>query len=357
MNSRERKEMRSLEYSESAYDGGVGSRGQNSSSDFRKDSSNVFPRLGRYDDSSYLSKSSLRSRSRSRSRSSSPSPPRKRDSVVHYYRDKKHRRSRSMEEETRSRKKNHESRSRSRSHSRSRDRDVSEEHRRAKKSHKDKKRMKHKDRDRLKEDDMAYQHSIDRKLDEEHADGRTVASSALESSKAADNIYGPGDDEKKEEPQYKPDFGLSGALAKDERTGNAVNGIVLKFTEPAEASQPDRKWRFYVYKDKDVVETLHIHRRSCFLLGRDERVADVPLRHPSCSLQHAVLQYRSVRRTKFSSEMVVKPYIMDLDSTHGTYLNGQRIEAARYYELREGDLLKFATSSRDYVILHDHSSV
>lgn len=94
-------------------------------------------------------------------------------------------------------------------------------------------------------------------------------------------------------------------------------------------------------------------------MGRDERIADIPLKHPSCSQQHAVIQFREItsthRTTEGDKEVVteVRPYVMDLNSTHGTQLNDQRIEAARYYELRPGDLIKFATSTREYVVLHD----
>ena len=66
--------------------------------------------------------------------------------------------------------------------------------------------------------------------------------------------YGNGDEGGEEEeaaPKEKADFGLSGALAGDEATGNVLNGVVLKFTEPADARPPPargRKWRFYVFK-------------------------------------------------------------------------------------------------------------
>lgn len=39
-------------------------------------------------------------------------------------------------------------------------------------------------------------------------------------------------------------------------------------------------------------DPLYIHRQSCYLFGRERRVVDVPTDHPSCSKQHAVLQYR-----------------------------------------------------------------
>lgn len=47
----------------------------------------------------------------------------------------------------------------------------------------------------------------------------------------------------------------------------------------------------------------------------------------------------------------VKPYIMDLESTNGTFLNGERIAAAKYIELRALDVLRFGTSSREYVLM------
>lgn len=51
----------------------------------------------------------------------------------------------------------------------------------------------------------------------------------------------------------------------------------------------------------------------------------------------------------------VRPYIIDLASGNGTYLNNQRIEPQRYYELKEKDVLKFGFSSREYVLLHEFS--
>lgn len=42
---------------------------------------------------------------------------------------------------------------------------------------------------------------------------------------------------------------------------------------------------------KDV---LFLHRASSYLFGRERKVVDVATDHPSCSKQHAVLQYRQV---------------------------------------------------------------
>lgn len=160
------------------------------------------------------------------------------------------------------------------------------------------------------------------------------------------------DDIKDEGPKFKADFGLSGALAKDEKTGNIVNGVVLKFTEPIDAAIPKQLWRFYVFKGDEIIETLHLHRQSAFLLGRDDRIADLLITHPSCSKQHAVLQFRAQEiRTPTGSIRDIKPYIMDLGSVHKTYLNNTVLDDARYYELRNKDMIKFGSSTREYVLM------
>jgi len=49
------------------------------------------------------------------------------------------------------------------------------------------------------------------------------------------------------------------------------------------------------------------------------------------------------------------PYIIDLGSANGTYLNNEKVEPQRYYELKEKDVVKFGYSSREYVLLHENS--
>ncbi|KAG7361463.1 sensor histidine kinase [Nitzschia inconspicua] len=163
-------------------------------------------------------------------------------------------------------------------------------------------------------------------------------------------------EEEKPKPQYKPNFGLSGALAKDAQSGNVYKGVVLKFKEPPEARAPNTQWRFYVFKkgQKDVLETLHISKQSAYLMGRNTDIADIPMHHPSLSSQHAVLQYRALPNKE--GRLSCQPYIMDLESTNGTFLNGVQIDAARYYQLKKGDVLTFGASTREYVLLTENTT-
>ena len=88
---------------------------------------------------------------------------------------------------------------------------------------------------------------------------------------------------------FKVEMGLSGALMGDT---NVFNGVVVKYSEPPEARKPKKRWRFYVFKGQESLPVMHLHRQSAYLIGKDRKVVDVPIDHPSCSRQHAVLQYR-----------------------------------------------------------------
>lgn len=155
--------------------------------------------------------------------------------------------------------------------------------------------------------------------------------------------------------KQKPTFALSGKLAEDT---NTFNGVVIKYIQPPEAKIPKRKWRLYPFKGDESLPFIPIHTQSAFLLGRDRKVADIPIDHPSCSSQHAVMQYRVIpyERADGSKGRKIRPYIIDLDSSNGTFLNNKRIESRKYYEIFDKDVLKFGFSSRDYVVMHEDYS-
>lgn len=79
--------------------------------------------------------------------------------------------------------------------------------------------------------------------------------------------------------------------------------------------------------------------------------------HPSCSNQHAVIQFRKTSSKGKDGEhpvkQVSKPYLMDLKSTHKTLLNGEKVDDSRFIELRESDVIKFGFSTRDYVLVRE----
>lgn len=151
-------------------------------------------------------------------------------------------------------------------------------------------------------------------------------------------------DDKRAETNIQPNFNLSGALTKDT---NTFKGVVIKYNEPAEAHKPDSRWFLYPFKGEESLEPIPVFRQSAYLFGRDHSIADIPIDHPSCSKQHAVLQFRKVKGK-------ICPYIIDLESANKTKLNDEVIEPRRYYQLFEKDVIKFGFSSREYVVMNEN---
>ncbi|KAH9447910.1 hypothetical protein MJO28_011454 [Puccinia striiformis f. sp. tritici] len=160
------------------------------------------------------------------------------------------------------------------------------------------------------------------------------------------------EEEEEEGEKDEPNFNPSGKLAAETKT---FKGVVLKYHEPAEARKPSTKqnWRLYVFKGKEQIDLFHLHKQSAFLFGRDRLVVDVPIDHPSSSKQHAVIQFRQVSNVNEfgDSKTSIKPFIIDLESANGTFVNGEKIPVSRYYELQSGDVIKFGTSSREFVLI------
>ncbi|KAJ3373360.1 hypothetical protein GGF31_000793 [Allomyces arbusculus] len=150
----------------------------------------------------------------------------------------------------------------------------------------------------------------------------------------------------------KPNFGLSGKLAQEQL--KTASGAVLKAAEPADAHVPregDVKYALLVFKGSECLDTIYVSSQSRYLIGRDRTVVDLPVDHPSCSKQHAVLQYRIVP-DRDGGPSQVKAYLMDLESTNGTLLNDViKLEPARFYELRAKDKIRFGQSTREFVLM------
>ena len=84
-------------------------------------------------------------------------------------------------------------------------------------------------------------------------------------------------EEQTEEEKQRPNMELTGKLTEDT---NTFRGVVIKYNEPQEAMLPRRKWRLYPFKGDQSLPVLHIHRQSAYLLGRERKIADIPIDHP-----------------------------------------------------------------------------
>ncbi|KAI8969627.1 SMAD/FHA domain-containing protein [Trametes punicea] len=227
----------------------------------------------------------------------------------------------------------------------------------------DRKRDRYRDDNRYGDRDREYGREDDRLREREGSDSRRAGPSRRSASPRARSSQPESRSRSRSaaaEDKAKPNFAPSGLLAAETKTVKRADGTntVLKYHEPPEARKPSVGWRLYVFKGKEQVDLLHIHRQSAYLIGRDRAVVDIAVEHPSCSKQHAVIQYRQVQeKNEFGDvKSAVKPFIIDLESTNGTIVNDETIPTSRYYELMVGDVIKFGESTREYVLLSEDAA-
>ncbi|XP_059375381.1 kanadaptin-like isoform X2 [Carassius carassius] len=129
----------------------------------------------------------------------------------------------------------------------------------------------------------------------------------------------------------------------------AGNFPPLPYTEPPWGSVPDIRYSFELLKNGSILDTVPLTQRSYFVVGRLP-VCDVSLEHPSISRYHAVVQYRG----RAGQDGVVGEekgfYAYDLGSTHGTFVNKNKIPPKTYIRLRVGHVLKFGGSTRLFIL-------
>ncbi|KAI9218390.1 SMAD/FHA domain-containing protein [Blastocladiella britannica] len=164
-------------------------------------------------------------------------------------------------------------------------------------------------------------------------------------------------------PVEQPNFATSGMLARvantvvvrDRAAPNGARAVVRKYHEPSEAAIATRPWTLVVFDpkadDKAAPDIMDLKAKSAYMFGRDDQLADVFLTHSHASSQHAVLQFRKVSRLTAPHQKKIRPYLIDLESTNGSYLNKSKVGPARYVELKPKDVFTFGPGSREYVIM------
>jgi len=179
-------------------------------------------------------------------------------------------------------------------------------------------------------------------------DARATPSDRSRRGGGADARASAADDDAPRAPREEANFALSGLLAAE---ANSTRGVALKYREPlGEARPPSAAWRLYCFRGDVECEPPYklAGAKTSYLIGRDRAVVDIPSDHPSCSKQHCVIQFRDLDDGRGS-----EPYAYDLGSANGTRVNKRAIEAEAYVRLKSKDVIKFAHSSRDYVLLRE----
>ncbi|XP_063237571.1 nuclear inhibitor of protein phosphatase 1 isoform X2 [Bacillus rossius redtenbacheri] len=84
-----------------------------------------------------------------------------------------------------------------------------------------------------------------------------------------------------------------------------------------------------------------IDEKKCYLFGRNPQMNDFCIDHASCSRVHAALVYH---------KQLLRAFLVDLGSTHGTYIGSLRLEANKPTQLPIDSTFHFGASTRYYII-------
>jgi hypothetical protein len=121
--------------------------------------------------------------------------------------------------------------------------------------------------------------------------------------------------------------------------------IPIPYKKPTWGGICDKPYSFEVIKNGLVITNIDLCTKPFYVFGRLPS-CDVAMEHPSMSRHHAVVQYCINKNDKHD----IGWYVYDLNSTHGTWLNKNKIEPRVYYRLKVGHLIKFGGSTRLHIL-------
>ncbi|XP_014095682.3 kanadaptin isoform X1 [Bactrocera oleae] len=152
-------------------------------------------------------------------------------------------------------------------------------------------------------------------------------------------------------------------ISKPPNTTNTPNQVCPYKVPPWSEPPPEStNYKFEVLKSGQIISEIdNLQKQAIWKFGRLPPPAnDLELAHPTISRFHAILQYRPNKEhlpsdsEKNTDNPSADPpegwYIYDLNSTHGTFLNKQRIPPQVFIRMRVGHMLRLGASTRSYIL-------
>lgn len=110
---------------------------------------------------------------------------------------------------------------------------------------------------------------------------------------------------------------------------------------PTWAGKPPVGLHLDVLKGEKLIQKLMIDEKKCYHFGRNAQMNDFCIDHASCSRVHSALVYHKILN---------RPFLVDLGSTHGTFVGSLRLESYKPTQLPIGSNFHFGASTRMYII-------
>eukprot|EP00873_Tetraselmis_striata_P040608 jgi/Tetstr1/460872/TSEL_006030.t1 len=117
-------------------------------------------------------------------------------------------------------------------------------------------------------------------------------------------------------------------------------GAMPGFRPPEWAAQPCRMATVEVRSESSSsIERHEIDGKAHYTFGRDATSCDIELRHSSCSRMHAAVVHHEDGRL----------FLIDLQSAHGTRIDGHAVQANKPMQLRNGATVTFGDLPNKYI--------
>ena len=110
---------------------------------------------------------------------------------------------------------------------------------------------------------------------------------------------------------------------------------------PNWAGKPPTGMHLDILKEGKLIEKFIVDGKTHFFFGRQRQYIDFTLDHTSCSRVHAVMLYH---------KNLQRMFLIDLGSTHGSFLGNVRLEQDRPMQLAIDDTFSFGASTRSWVL-------
>jgi len=117
--------------------------------------------------------------------------------------------------------------------------------------------------------------------------------------------------------------------------------MTSSYDPPTWAGKPATGLHLDVTKDGKLIQKLMVDEKKCYLFGRNPQMNDFCIDHGSCSRVHATLIWH---------QHLERSFLVDLGSTHGTFIGNFRIERNKPTQLPVDSTFRFGESSRRYII-------
>lgn len=113
------------------------------------------------------------------------------------------------------------------------------------------------------------------------------------------------------------------------------------FNIPTWAGRPPPGLHLDVFKGDKLLQKLMIDDKRAYYFGRNPTQVDFVVDHASASRVHAVLIFH---------KFLGRAFLVDLGSSHGTFIGGVRLEAKKPEQLMVGQAFRLGASTRSYTL-------